>query len=198
MANEFSSAGIIFKIGTNTIAGCQGTPDMGSEPEKIDVTTFDNDTYKTYIEGLMDLQSLDFDFIDQTTNFNSAKNGRGRSNDIFNRISRRRQVFVERNAQNVQACGCCRGRCQVPHILYAKRRNRLYGGRVKSNNNESARLRRHFLLSVDMQFFHKGFLQNLGKVDVLAFRHCVEPLRNSKGFLDSLRAVKLAISDCIT
>ncbi len=70
--NEFSSAKIKFTIGGTAIAGCYGTPDMGSEPAKIDVTSFDDTEYKNYIEGLMDTQSLNFDFFDQTSNFSAA------------------------------------------------------------------------------------------------------------------------------
>ena len=69
---SFSTAGIAFKIGGTKIPGCVSTPDMGSEPARIDVTTFDNLTNKSYIPGLQDIQSLNFDFIAQTGNFAAA------------------------------------------------------------------------------------------------------------------------------
>lgn len=69
---EFSSAGIKFSIASTEINGCYSTPDMGGEPEKIDVTSFDQKKYKKYIQGLMDLPTLQFDFFDSTTNYNAA------------------------------------------------------------------------------------------------------------------------------
>lgn len=70
---EFLSATTTFKIGTTTISKMKSTPDMGSEPDKVDVTSFDNEKYKSYITGLMDPGSLVFEFWDDTTNFNAAK-----------------------------------------------------------------------------------------------------------------------------
>lgn len=64
-------------IGTTAVESCFSTPDMGSEPEKIDVTSFDDIKNKKYIEGLSDVQSFNFDFYDTTANFNvvHAKDG---------------------------------------------------------------------------------------------------------------------------
>lgn len=70
---EFLSATTTFKIGTTAIEKMKSTPDMGSEPDKVDVTSFDNEKYKSYITGLMDPGSLVFEFWDDTTNFNAAK-----------------------------------------------------------------------------------------------------------------------------
>lgn len=71
---EFSSAGIKFSIGSTEINGCYSTPDMGGEPEPIDVTSFDQKKYKKKIQGLMELPSLQFDFFDSTVNYTTALN----------------------------------------------------------------------------------------------------------------------------
>lgn len=71
---EFSSAGIKFTIGGSEINGCYSTPDMGGEPEKIDVSSFDQKKYKKYIQGLMELPTLQFDFFDSTVNYTTALN----------------------------------------------------------------------------------------------------------------------------
>lgn len=80
MADGYSTATTSFKIGNTTIEGMTSTPDMGSEPEKIDVTTFDNEKYKSYITGLMDPGALTFEFVDKTSNFNAAHNAEGNQN----------------------------------------------------------------------------------------------------------------------
>ncbi len=70
---EFLSAKTTLTIGGTEITNMKSTPDMGSEPDKVDVTSFDNEKYKSYIPGLMDPGSLTFEFWDTTTNFNAAK-----------------------------------------------------------------------------------------------------------------------------
>lgn len=70
---EFLSAKTTLKIGSVTITNMKSTPDMGSEPDKVDVSSFDNEKYKSYITGLMDPGSLVFEFWDVTSNFNAAK-----------------------------------------------------------------------------------------------------------------------------
>lgn len=77
----FLTAKTKLKIGSTLIGGMDSTPDMGSEPEKVDVTTFDNEKYKSYISGLMDPGNLTFEFIDHTTNFNAAYALDGKNND---------------------------------------------------------------------------------------------------------------------
>ena len=77
------TAGITFKIGSNTIAGCYSTPDFITEPERVDVTTFDDPTYKAYIAGLQDLNSLNFDFINLGTNYSSAVSSAGTANTSY-------------------------------------------------------------------------------------------------------------------
>lgn len=69
---EYLSAGTTFKIGSTAITGLCSTPDFGSEPGKVDVTSFDDTKYKKYIQGLIDVSSLNFDFFKQETNFSSA------------------------------------------------------------------------------------------------------------------------------
>lgn len=69
---EYLSAGTTFKIGSTAITGLCSTPDFGSEPGKVDVTSFDDTKYKKYIPGLMDTSSLNFDFFKQENNFTSA------------------------------------------------------------------------------------------------------------------------------
>ena len=56
------SAGITVAIGSTTPAACCSTPDMGAEPEKVDVTSFDDLVKKRYIAGLEDVNALNFDF----------------------------------------------------------------------------------------------------------------------------------------
>lgn len=70
----FSTAGITFKIGDTKIDSLYSTPDMGSDPEQIDVTSFDDTVTKHYIPGLQDVQKLNFDFWNKKTNFNAAAN----------------------------------------------------------------------------------------------------------------------------
>ena len=51
------------KAGSYTqIKGLKQIPDIGSEPEDIDTTTFDNKKFKTGIQGLMDIQKYSFEF----------------------------------------------------------------------------------------------------------------------------------------
>ena len=54
------------------IKGLKQIPDIGSEPEDIETTTFDNKKYKTAIQGLMDIQKYSFEFNmeDPTTGAN--------------------------------------------------------------------------------------------------------------------------------
>lgn len=70
---EYSTAGTTFKIGSETISGMISTPDFGTTPAKIKVTTFDDTEYERYIAGLMDVTDLNFDFYDNGTNFQAAK-----------------------------------------------------------------------------------------------------------------------------
>lgn len=77
------TAGITFAIGSTTIAGCYSTPDFITEPERVDVTSFDDTTYKAYIAGLQDLNSLNFDFINLTTNYSSAVSSAGTANTTY-------------------------------------------------------------------------------------------------------------------
>lgn len=58
----YLSAGIQVSIG-GASAKCCATPDMGADPEKVDVTSFDDLVKKRYIAGLEDVQTLNFDFI---------------------------------------------------------------------------------------------------------------------------------------
>ncbi len=56
------SAGIVVTIGGTTLENCCSTPDMGKEPDKVDVTNFGCMTKKAYIAGLEDTDTLNFDF----------------------------------------------------------------------------------------------------------------------------------------
>ncbi|MDE7234972.1 MAG: hypothetical protein K2N29_07970 [Ruminiclostridium sp.] len=80
MAEGYITAGTTFKIGNTKIEALTSTPDMGSEPDKVDITTFDNEKYMSYIPGLMDPGSLTFEFVDKTSNFNAAYNAEGKTN----------------------------------------------------------------------------------------------------------------------
>ncbi len=73
MAGEKSTAGIVVTIGSTPIPGCCSTPDMGSEPGKIDVTSFDDKKYKRYIPDLIDTSTLNFDFYSNGSNYTTAK-----------------------------------------------------------------------------------------------------------------------------
>jgi len=71
----FHTKGITFTIGSSspvTITKLYSTPDMGSDPEQVDVTSFDDTTTKSYIPGLQDVQKLNFDFWNEKTNFVAA------------------------------------------------------------------------------------------------------------------------------
>lgn len=68
----FHTKGIQFKIGSTAITRCYSTPDMGSDPEQVDVTSFDDTTNKHYISGLQDVQKMNFDFWNEKDNFNAA------------------------------------------------------------------------------------------------------------------------------
>lgn len=52
------------------IAGVKSVPQIGSDPERIDVTTLD-DAKRKYISGLQDTENLEFAVIYQTTNFST-------------------------------------------------------------------------------------------------------------------------------
>ena len=80
---EILTAGIEFKIGDTKIDACYSTPDMGSEPERVDVTSFDDTEFKRYIEGLQDVQSLNFDFYNKTTNYTAAKTNQGTAGTTY-------------------------------------------------------------------------------------------------------------------
>jgi len=69
---EFSSAGTTLKINSLVISGCYSTPDMGGDPEMIDISSFDQKKYKKKLQGLMELPALNFDFFDSTDNYNAA------------------------------------------------------------------------------------------------------------------------------
>lgn len=56
------TAGIVVTLGSTTLTNVYSTPDMGAEPERVDVTSFDNMTKKAYIAGLEDVSTLNFDF----------------------------------------------------------------------------------------------------------------------------------------
>ena len=77
------TAGIEFKIGGSKIDACFSTPDFITEPERVDVTSFDDATYKAYIAGLQDLNSLNFDFINLGTNYTAATTTAGTANTTY-------------------------------------------------------------------------------------------------------------------
>lgn len=55
--------GTTVSIGSTTLPGVFATPDMGSDPERVDVTPVsDTSGKKIYIAGLQDVQNLNFDF----------------------------------------------------------------------------------------------------------------------------------------
>lgn len=82
-ATAHLTAGISFKIGGSAIAACYSTPDFITEPERVDVTSFDDTTYKAYIAGLQDLNSLNFDFINLGTNYTAAVSSASTANTTY-------------------------------------------------------------------------------------------------------------------
>ncbi len=55
--------GTTVTIGGTELPGVFATPDMGSDPERVDVTPVsDTSGKKIYIAGLQDVQNLNFDF----------------------------------------------------------------------------------------------------------------------------------------
>ena len=73
----YHTKGLTFSItpsggSATTITRCYSTPDMGADPAQIDVTSFDDTTNKHYIDGLQDVQKMNFDFYNEKTNFNAA------------------------------------------------------------------------------------------------------------------------------
>ena len=55
--------GTTVTIGGTALPGVFATPDMGSDPERVDVTPVsDTSGKKIYIAGLQDVQNLNFDF----------------------------------------------------------------------------------------------------------------------------------------
>ena len=70
----FHTKGTTFKINDTLITNLYSTPDMGSDPEQVDVTSFDDTSTKSYIPGLQDVQKMNFDFWNKKTNFAAAAN----------------------------------------------------------------------------------------------------------------------------
>ena len=73
----YHTKGLTFTITSGSssavpITRCYSTPDMGADPAQIDVTSFDDTTNKHYIDGLQDVQKMNFDFWNEKTNFNAA------------------------------------------------------------------------------------------------------------------------------
>lgn len=70
----FHTKGTTFTINAKAITNLYSTPDMGSDPEQVDVTSFDDTSTKSYIPGLQDVQKMNFDFWNKKTNFAAAAN----------------------------------------------------------------------------------------------------------------------------
>lgn len=81
--NEFSTAGTKFKINGTAITGMTTYPDMGTEPAKIDVTSMDDTVNKRYIDGLMDVSSMVFEFNNNTENIKIAKSSENAKNNEY-------------------------------------------------------------------------------------------------------------------
>lgn len=75
LSEVFHTKGTTFSIGSSsptTITRMYSTPAMGSDPSQVDVTSFDDTTFKHYIEGLQDVSKLEFSFWNEKTNFKAA------------------------------------------------------------------------------------------------------------------------------
>lgn len=81
--NEFSTAGTKLKINGTAITGMTSYPDMGTEPAKIDVTSMDDTVNKRYIDGLMDVSSMVFEFNNDTENIKIAKSSENAKNNEY-------------------------------------------------------------------------------------------------------------------
>ena len=46
----------------NQIKGLNNIPDIGSEPDKVEATTFDDLVYRSYVTGLQDVDTMTFGF----------------------------------------------------------------------------------------------------------------------------------------
>ena len=67
--------GITLSLNDEVLAGLQSTPDMGGSPEKVEVTTFEDDA-KRYIAGLKEYGDLEFKFLydnGESSSFRSLK-----------------------------------------------------------------------------------------------------------------------------
>lgn len=62
------------KVGTNyeTLSGLQSVPEIGGDPEQVDVTTL-ADATKKYISGIQDMDSLEFTFLYDNATFKKLK-----------------------------------------------------------------------------------------------------------------------------
>ena len=59
-------------VGTyNQIKGLNNIPDIGSEPDKVEATTFDDLVYRSYVTGLQDVDTLTFGFNLASPNANA-------------------------------------------------------------------------------------------------------------------------------
>jgi len=69
--------GATFAIGSTTIAQLETTPDMGSPPNTVNVSSHDNTTREAYIAGRMDVSTFDFTFImaADASNYKAALTG---------------------------------------------------------------------------------------------------------------------------
>lgn len=62
--------GTTFKIGNNKIDRLISTPDMGSPPKTINVSSHDDTDRERYIAGRMDVSTFDFEFYSEENHAN--------------------------------------------------------------------------------------------------------------------------------
>ena len=66
--------GTTFTLESDKIDRLITTPDMGSSPKTVNVSSHDDSTYERYIAGRMDVSTFDFEFYmdDNHTNYTTA------------------------------------------------------------------------------------------------------------------------------
>lgn len=77
--------GTTFAIGSTTIAHLETTPDMGTPPKTINVSSHDNTTREAYIAGRMDVSTFDFTFImmSDASNYKAALTGQNTAGTTY-------------------------------------------------------------------------------------------------------------------
>ena len=68
----YLTAGTKFYINDTVINKGLSTPDIGATPDNVDITSFDSLVNYEYLPGLQNVSNLEFTFLQEIDNFNSA------------------------------------------------------------------------------------------------------------------------------